>query len=105
MSRDYEEKRSFPRVRLNCMATFKDLETGESFTHMALDLSGGGVLFLCDHPLSRGAFLEIRVDPGTGLTPPLKARIKVLRVEPRDRGDYKVAAVIDEVLAAEKSDV
>lgn len=101
MSRDYEEKRRFPRVRLNCTATFKDLETGESFTQMALDLSGGGVLFLCDRPLSRGALLEIRVDPGTGLTPPLRARIRVHRVEARDRGDYKVAATIDEVLSEE----
>lgn len=100
MSQDYEEQRNFPRMRLNCAATFAELATGERFTQMALNLSGGGILFLSDKPYAPGADLEVQVDPGTGLTPPLRARISVLRAEARGGGHegYQVAAVIRQIL-------
>lgn len=101
MSRDYEEKRGFPRMRLNCPATFSDPQTGESFSHMALNLSGGGVLFLSEQAYAKGAGLEMSVEPGTGVTPPLRARIQVLRSEPREQGGYAVAATIEEILPAD----
>lgn len=101
MSRDYEEKRGFPRMRLNCPATFTDPQTGESFSHMALNLSGGGVLFLSHQAYAQGTALDMQVEPGIGLTPPLRARIHVLRSEPREQGGFAVAATIAEVLPAQ----
>lgn len=101
MRQDYEEKRDFPRMRLNCAATFTEPGTGERFTQMVLNLSGGGMLFLSNKPYAPGAELEVQVDPGTGLTPPLRARISVLRVEARGDGreGYRVAAVIEQILS------
>jgi hypothetical protein len=97
MSLDYEEKRDFPRMRLNCTAQFTDLASGEAFEQMALNLSGGGVLFVADDPLPAGTRLRMRVEPGGGPAGALEAVISVRRAEPRAQGGYQVAAVIESI--------
>jgi hypothetical protein len=43
------------------------------------------------------AELEIRVEPGNNLTPPLHARVQVVRMEKqRKGGGYEIGAVIRE---------
>jgi hypothetical protein len=97
MSLDYEEKRNFPRMRLNCEARFSLLDGEESFTGMALNLSGGGVLFLSGEPLGTGTRLRMRVEAERGPAAPLVAVVRVHRVEARPQGDYSVAAIIESV--------
>lgn len=101
---DYEEKRSFPRMTLNCEATLSDPASGETFRTMVLNLSGGGALFNAEHDFRPGMLLDLRVDAGLPGRPPFEARIKVIRCEARDRGGFQVASRIEEVHAVPEPD-
>jgi hypothetical protein len=94
---DYEEKRNFPRMTLNCEAAVTDPEAGQTFKTMVINLSGGGALFNAEHEFRVGALLDLRVDSATGDRPPFEARIKVIRCEPRDKGGFQIASVIEQV--------
>mgnify|MGYP005750300515 CR=1 FL=1 len=101
---DYEEKRSFPRMTLNCEASLSDPVSGETFRTMVLNLSGGGALFNAEHAFRPGMLLDLRVDAALPGRPPFEARIKVIRCEARDRGGFQVASRIEEVHAAPEPD-
>ena len=94
---DYDEKRNFPRMRLNCEATVTDPESGDTFQTMVINLSGGGALFNADQSWKVGACLLLRVEAAGGSRPPFEAEIKVIRAEPRDNGGYQIAASIEQV--------
>ena len=94
---DYEEKRNFPRMTLNCEASVTDPETGQAFTTMVINLSGGGALFNAEQDFRVGALLDLRVESATHDRPPFEARIKVIRCEARDKGGYQVASEIEQV--------
>ena len=94
---DYEEKRNFPRMRLNCEASVTDPQSGESFKTMVINLSGGGALFNAEQDFRVGSRLDLCVESATGDRPPFEARIKVIRCEPRDKGGFQIASVIEKV--------
>ncbi len=97
MPLDYEEKRAFPRMRVQCDIELHDPGTGERMTTRCQDLSGGGILFASREPLEPGREFELTMQSGLEGTPPLRARIRVLRCEP-DGEDYETAARIEEIL-------
>mgnify|MGYP000629807311 CR=1 FL=1 len=67
------------------------------------NLSGGGFLLWLDDPVEVDSAFEITVAPTTPITPPLSARVKVVRCEevPGSEGSYAVACAIAEVLPTE----
>jgi hypothetical protein len=95
--RDYEEKRDFIRMQLDCPAQCTDLRTQEQFTGRALDLSGRGLCLELDRSLPPGALLEVRIEPAKAVVAPLHVVAEVMRVEPDGSGArFRVGTMIRE---------
>ena len=97
---DYSEKRSFPRMTMECPARISLRDNDQAKGAIVKDLSGGGVLLWLDQKMSEGDVFEITIEPGTELTPPLTARVKVIRCTPlaEGEGSFAVACQIESVL-------
>lgn len=97
MLRDFDEKRDFIRMALDCKIQCKDLASGETFYGHAHDLSGKGLSFDVDREFAPGARLEVRIVPEKALVPPLYAEVEVVRVEPLMAGrNFNIGARIVE---------
>lgn len=97
MSRDYDEKRSFQRLNVDCDIELTVPDTGEKRVATCRDLSGGGVLFLSDAPFKPDDELEMLMEGKMG-RPPLRARLQVIRCDP-DGDKYQVATHIVQLLS------
>ena len=98
---DYTEKRDYRRVKVECAIYYKmlDTELEEEEVGQLENISGRGMMFISDIGVPMSAELEIRVEPGNDLTPPLHARVQVVRMEKQRRGQgYEIGAVIRETL-------
>jgi hypothetical protein len=97
---DYSEKRAFPRMRVECPARIRLHGDSDARGAIVKDLSGGGLLMWLDQAVSEGSELAITVEPGTDLTPPLDARVRVLRCTrlAEGEGSFAVACRIEQVL-------
>lgn len=96
---DYSEKRNYKRVRVDCDIHFKMVDDDEEEVGRLENLSGRGMMFIAERGVPMNAELEIRVEPGNQLTPPLHARVQVVRMEKQRRGTgYEIGAVIRETL-------
>jgi hypothetical protein len=80
--RDYEEKRDFIRVPVECEISLQDVASGKRFLAEGKNLSASGVLFYTDEPLRPGDRLEMHIEARQALLSVLDASIEVLRVEP-----------------------
>ena len=99
MSREYDEKRDFMRVSIDCMIEYIPDDTLEGRNGTVKNLSGRGMMFYADEELRLESSLEVKIKPENTLTPPLHARVKVVRVAKKRRGDgFEVGAVIQEML-------
>lgn len=99
MTTDYAEKRSYRRVSVECDIYFKMLDStvDEESVGRVVNLSGRGLMFIAERGVPMNVELEIRISPGNELTPPLRARVKVVRMEKQKRGGgYEIGAVIQE---------
>jgi hypothetical protein len=99
MTVDYEEKRDFKRVKVDAEIRYKMLDTDveEEEVGRVANLSGRGLMFIAERGVPVNSDLEINIQPGTSLTPPLHARVKVVRMEKQRRGTgYEIGAVIQE---------
>ncbi len=97
LASDYDEKRDFPRMRLNAPGEFTPEGEGEAFSAQVINLSAGGALVHSEQALGVGERFTLRVGSGQPGKPMLKARIRVLRCEPREAG-YDCAAEIEAML-------
>jgi len=97
MSRDYDEKRSFQRLDMNCDIELTIPDTGEKLTALCRDLSGSGLKFVSPSAFDVDAELEILME-GTMGRPPLRARISVIRCDPEGE-QYQVASRIEQLLS------
>lgn len=81
MSQDYEEKRSFARMRLETEVTFK--VKGEVIRHSAIshDLSATGLLMHSSFAPQPGNRLEVEMNTDNPRLPPFRASGEVLRVQ------------------------
>ena len=95
---DYKEQRDYPRMELDCPASFSFM--GQPGTQGAIvkNLSGGGVLMWIEGQVTPGSNLDIEVAPPNSRTPPMHARMQVLRCTPVDGADgqFAVACVLQE---------
>lgn len=97
--RDYSEKRSFPRVSLDCIARYRVQGSDRVAKAWVKDLSGGGLSMRVEQALAPGSRLFIEIEPGKQITPPLQALVEVLRCEPlADEKGYDLACGIQEML-------
>lgn len=80
-NRDYKEKRSFIRMKVNTLVDVK-LDQQRQLTGICHNLSGGGMLISIPESLPLGSELEVILSSHHGHSPMLRARTKVSRVQP-----------------------
>ena len=98
MRREYDEKRDFIRVDVDCEMVFKAADSSEFENAMVSNLSGRGMMFICDRELTKDSFAEVKISPADILTPPLHADVRLVRVVKQRHGDgYEVGAVIQDI--------
>lgn len=95
-----DNQRSFKRIEIDCPASVRIGAENYSVGAIVKNLSGGGFLLWLEHAVEAGGEFEIAVSPETPITPPLHARVKVLRCTevPESEGSYAVACEIVEIL-------
>ena len=102
MTREYDEKRDFIRIDIDCEIAYKSLDDDgtakeESIGQVA-NLSGRGLMFISDTELEKNSMLEINIKPANVLTPSLHANVKIVRVIKQRHADgYEIGAVIKEI--------
>ena len=95
---DYDEKRDFTRMGVECPATFK-LEGEDTTYHaVATDLSATGLQLNATDAVNVGAVVMVEMTPEQAIVPPLQARAEVLRCEERGEGGYSLGLKILEML-------
>ena len=94
---EYTEKRDHFRMTMGCEIELRHGDKGTIETAMLVDLSATGMRFLIDSRLDEGTVLEVSLTPANDITPPMQARIEVLRCTPSDDQRFDVAAAIDAV--------
>lgn len=102
MTREYDEKRDFIRIDIDCDIAYKKsgLETSaeEESIGQVSNLSGRGLMFISDAELEKNITLEVNIKPSNILTPSLHANVKVVRVvKQRHAEGYEIGAVIKEI--------
>jgi hypothetical protein len=96
---DYQEKRDYPRMPIDCPASFQ-IVGGMGGGALVKNLSGGGLLMWIDHDIAPGAPLRMQLKPVSDITPPMTADVEVLRCTPVDGADggFAVACQIRRIL-------
>ncbi len=99
MTREYDEKRDFIRIDIDCEIVFKKVDSDdEKLSGQVSNLSGRGMMFISEVELEKDCMLEINIKPSNILTPPLHANVKVVRVIKQRHADgYEIGAVIQEI--------
>lgn len=95
---DYDEKRSYPRMEIDCPASFEIVGQGTGGA-VVKNLSGGGVLLWIEQAVEAGAQLVIEIKPVNDITPPMRAEVRVLRCTPvqEAQGSFAVSCAISRV--------
>ena len=88
----HDEKRDYIRMTVDCRILYKDA-AGKEHHGRAINLSGGGVLFMTDSPPAMGSELTVSVLPDTPVVEPLDVIAKVVRVD-RLEGNFEVGVQI-----------
>ena len=99
MPRQYDEKRDYIRVDVDCAIMFRVRESDAEEYGKVANLSGRGMMFIASRELPKESIIEIRIQPDTGITPPLHAHVRVVRIAKQRRGDgFEIGAVIQDVI-------
>ncbi len=96
---DYQEKRNYPRMAIECPASFQ-VVGGEGGGAIVKNLSGGGLLLTVEQEIATGAEMKIKIKPVNDITPPMVAEVRVVRCTPvsRPQDGYSVACQITRLL-------
>lgn len=99
MTINYDEKRSFYRMSVDCHVEFTRSGSSEKFTGDGKNLSANGVKFITDEKLVEGDELDVVVHPVIQTVSPLSAKATVVRVVyDEDNGKYIVGLSMQEVI-------
>jgi hypothetical protein len=96
---DYDEKRSYPRMNIECPASFEIV--GETTGGAVVkNLSGGGVLLWIERAVEPDSVLLIEITPINDITPPMRAEVRVLRCSAVEEAQvsFAVACAIKRVM-------
>jgi hypothetical protein len=96
---EYREKRNYPRMDIDCPASF-EIVGGDGGGAIVKNLSGGGLLMWIDRNVAPESSLNIEIKPVNDITPPMVAELKVLRCTPvgETEGSFAVACQISRIL-------
>lgn len=106
--RNYDEKRDFIRIAVDSDISYgmpeesdEDIAVETLLDQKAVlkNLSGRGLMFVCENEVIKESLIDIKVIPSNELTKPLHARVKVVRVMKQRHGDgFEVGGVIQSML-------
>jgi hypothetical protein len=99
---EYDEKRDFHRMGIDCPAQFRIQGADEVSDAIVKNLSASGMLLRTTIEIDPGTPLLVHIVPMNSITPPLSATVSVLRSEPVAEG-YEVACTIEQILGDEKA--
>lgn len=91
---EYDEKRDYIRMDVDCDITYKLADSNETKTGHCTSLSGAGVSFIADSSYDIGLAMEVNIIPKNSLTPSMTAFIEIVRSIPQDNGNFEIAASI-----------
>ena len=93
--RHYEEKRNFPRMRMDCALSYSTSGERGTSEGRCKNLSAQGVLFNTLKPMPVGALVDINITPQKAVVEPFNALVEVIRVSNTDGvNNYEIAARI-----------
>jgi hypothetical protein len=90
---DYDEKRDFKRMPIDCSMRFSVVGDERDFQGKVINLSNKGILFTSRQKLEVGSLLTLVLTSSHAGTPPMHATVKVTRVI-NNRVHYEVAGII-----------
>ena len=90
---DYDEKRDFKRMPIDCSMRFSVVGDERDFQGKVINLSNKGILFTSRQKLEVGSLLTLVPTSSHAGTPPMHATVKVTRVI-NNRVHYEVAGII-----------
>ena len=94
---EYDEKRNYIRMNVDCELTYKRVDSGETFRGNCTSISGSGVSFIAEHRFELGTALEINIVPKNSITPPMTAFIEVVRALPVEGEQFEIAGTIKSI--------
>ena len=99
MPRDYDEKRDFVRVEVDCDVLYNEPDSEEKYRGRVKNLSGRGMMFISERGIPQETLLEVNIEPANDLTQPLHALVRVVRLaKQRHANGYEIGAVIQQML-------
>jgi hypothetical protein len=101
---DFSEKRSFPRMGIECPAQYLLQDTTDVVEGRVKNLSAAGLLLLTSHEINPGTRLSIHIVPTQPITPPFSANLTVVRSSASGEGEFEVACSIERILQEEEAE-
>lgn len=95
---DYEEKRDFARMGMECPASFSIDGEGATYQAVATDLSATGMQLNCATAVAEGSVMMVVVTPEQAIVPPLQAKAEVVRCHDTGSGSYQLGLKILEMM-------
>jgi hypothetical protein len=96
--KDFSEKRDYRRMFFDAPVLFMVGDTQDWQKGLAKDLSAGGLSFITDVELAEGASVVVKLEPITPVTPPLEAKVTIIRSVENEQGQFDVSSKIEEIL-------
>lgn len=98
MLRHEEERRTARRIEVSCKLDYVEQGSNHINNGTLSNLSTSGLAFETTQCIDVGALIDVRLNPGNTLVPPLDATIEVLRVNSGDEiRSYNVAGRITQI--------
>ena len=98
MLRHEEERRTARRIAVSCKLDYVEQGTELINNGTLSNLSTNGLAFETNQSIDVGAMVDVRLNPGNTLIPPLDATVEVLRVNNgNDLRSYNVAGRITQI--------
>jgi len=94
---EYDEKRNYIRMEVDCDITYKMADSNEIHKGQCTSISGAGVSFISTEAFDTGKAMEINVVPKNPVTPPMTAFIEVVRSTKKEDGSHEIAATIKSI--------
>ena len=93
---DYAEKRDFLRMPIDCELSFSEAGSSKQHSGNVINLSSKGILFTSSTEFQPGTRLDITLTPSNSITPPMEARVVVMRVVDNEV-KFEIACEIEEI--------
>ena len=96
--RSYEEKRNFPRMRMDCTLSYASVGERGTAEGLCKNLSAEGVLFNTLKPMPVGALVNINITLQKAVVAPFNAVVEVVRVSTAEGVNiYEIAGRITQI--------